>query len=261
MIMSDVEKRKILFARAKEIVRKNLQKKDRLIIHAIHTLDDLDKEINHMCERLKDWYGIKFPELESIVAEPEKYAEIILALEKKDNLSHITSNEKIKQILDAKSDSMGAEISENDMVPIILLAENIVQISKLRSSVEHYLNVICEEVCPNITYLCGPLLTARFLGMAGGIEQLAEMPASTIQVMGAEKALFKHIRRGSPSPKHGILFQHALISNADKSKRGKIARALAAKIAIASKADAFTHNFIADKLKKDFEERMGEIKK
>ena len=259
--MFDDSKRKLLFSRAKEIVKKNLQKRDRRIINAIHTLDDLDKEINQLCERLKDWYGIKFPELESAIAEPEKYAALVLAIEHNEELSKITSEDKSKQIIYAKNESMGANVSNEDILPIISLANLIVDTAKLRSSVEQYLNKICEEVCPNVTLLCGPLLTARFLGIAGSIEQLAEMPASTIQVVGAEKALFKHIRRGSPPPKHGILFQHPLVSNAEKSKRGKIARALAAKIAIASKADAFTHNFIADKLKKDFEARLGEIGK
>lgn len=256
------EKRKLLFARAKSIVKENLEHRDRLVINAIHSLDDLEKEINQMCERLKDWYGITFPELESIIPEPDKYASMLLALEKnasESELTLITSSDKLLQIKNAKSDSMGASMAPEDLKPVLSLAESIVSLYNLRLAIEAYLEIICKDVCPNVTYLCGALLTARYLGMIGSLQQFAEMPASTIQVIGAEKALFKHIRRGTPPPKHGILFQHPLISNADKGKRGKIARALSAKIAIAAKADAFTHRFIADKLQEDLNRRLKEI--
>jgi len=262
ILLIDAEKRKIMFARAKSIVKKNLEHRDRLIINAIHSLDDLEKEINQLCERLKDWYGITFPELESILPEPDKYASMVLALVKnasEEERLKITSKEKLDQILSVKADSMGAAMNEADLTPVLSLAESIVELYQLRLAIEAYLEIICKEVCPNLTYLCGALLTARFLGMAGSIEQLAEMPASTIQVIGAEKALFKHIRRGTAPPKHGIIFQHPLISNADKDKRGKIARALSAKMAIAAKADAFTHHFIAEKLMDDLNKRLKEI--
>jgi len=256
-----VERREF-FERAKAIVQKSLKKKDRLIVNAVHTVDDLNKEINQLSERLKDWYGISFPELESLFPDPEKYASIVLALEKneKEQLLKLTSEEKLNQIFDARKDSLGAEITENDKKPILDLAKSILSTVELRSRVESYLESLCNELCPNVSYLCGPLLTARLLAIAGGLEELAEMPASTIQVLGAEKALFKHIKRGSPPPKHGLLFQHPIISGASKEKRGKIARALSAKIAIAAKADAFTHHFIADKLKADLEKRLSEIK-
>ena len=154
---------------------------------------------------------------------------------------------------------MGASMTAEDLKTVLTLAESIVSLYQLRLEIEAYIEKICKEVCPNIFHLCGALLTARFLGIAGGIEQFAEMPASTVQVLGAEKALFKHIRRGTAPPKHGILFQHPLVSGAEKEKRGKIARALSAKIAIAAKADAFTHRFIADKLKEDLDRRLKEI--
>ena len=116
-------------------------------------------------------------------------------------------------------------------------------------------------MAPNVCKIIGPNIGARLIAYAGGIEKLATMPAGTIQVLGAEKALFKHIKDGTPPPKHGVIFQHEMINKAPKNKRGKIARLLATKLAIAAKADAFTKNYIADELKKEIEERYREIMK
>ncbi len=116
------------------------------------------------------------------------------------------------------------------------------------------------EIAPNIKELAGPLLGARLIAKAGGLKKMAELPASTIQVLGAEKALFRHLTKGTRPPKHGILFQHPWVRNAKRWQRGKIARSLAAKLAIAAKEDYFEGRFIADKLKKELEERIEEIK-
>ena len=137
----------------------------------------------------------------------------------------------------------------------------MLELSKLREYLTEYVGQVMREVAPNITELVGPLLGARLLSLAGSLETLAKLPASTIQVLGAEKALFRALRTGGKPPKHGVIFQYPDIHRSPRWQRGKIARALATKLAIAARADYFTGRFIADELKKALLERIDEIKK
>jgi nucleolar protein 56 len=140
------------------------------------------------------------------------------------------------------------------------LAKEVLNLRMLSNSIESYETGLAKELCPNLTYLIDAPLAAKLIAHAGGLKRLATMPASTIQVLGAEKALFKHLRQHTKSPKHGILFQHPWVNSAPKKERGKIARLLSTKIAIALKADFYTKRFIAEKLKQDLDKRMKEIK-
>ncbi|MEM4706946.1 MAG: hypothetical protein QXW27_05340, partial [Candidatus Methanomethylicaceae archaeon] len=126
---------------------------------------------------------------------------------------------------------------------------------------EKYIDEVMKEVAPNVRELVGSILGARLIALSGGLEALAKKPASTIQVLGAEKALFRALRTGARPPKHGIIFQSPLIHSSPKWQRGKIARTLAGKLSIAARVDAFGGAFIANKLKKELEERISEIKK
>jgi nucleolar protein 56 len=140
------------------------------------------------------------------------------------------------------------------------LGNSIIALYVLKEEFEKYQADLAKEIAPNISELAGADLAAKLIAHAGSLEKLAKMPASTVQVIGAEKALFKHLRnRKIAPPKHGLIFQYARIQTAPREIRGKIARALAAKIAIASKADMYTKNFIAPQLKADFEKRYAEI--
>lgn len=118
-----------------------------------------------------------------------------------------------------------------------------------------------KAIAPNTSQIIGPLIGARLISLAGGMQKMAMMPASTIQILGAEKALFRFKKDGGRPPKHGVIFQHQSINCAPKTERGKIARLFAIKISTAIKADVFTKNDIADKLQKDIEKRMLEIRK
>ncbi len=130
----------------------------------------------------------------------------------------------------------------------------------MRQKLETYLDSVMEEVAPNIRVLVGSLLGARLIALAGGLNNLAKMPASTIQLLGAEKALFRSLKTGARPPKHGIIFQHSLIHEAKRWQRGKMARALAGKLAIAARTDAFSGKYAGDKLQTDLEKRISEIK-
>ena len=130
------------------------------------------------------------------------------------------------------------------------------EMKKLEKQIESDMN----RIAPNTSKIVGPLIGARLIALSGGIERFATMPASTVQLLGAEKALFRYKKEGGKPPKHGVIFQHPLINKAPRKDRGKIARILATKISIAAKADVFTKKDISDILKNDLERRIKDIR-
>ena len=268
---SPEEAAQLQFQVAYEFTRRGLmgaaKKRDLLVAHAIRAVDDIDKTVNLFVNRLREWYGVHFPELNDIVEDHRTYVKLVAQLGSRDEFTYEKLKELglgdslAKRIADAASKSVGAEVSEHDLEAMKAFANIALQLYEMRESFEDYIKRVMKEVAPNITELVGPLLGARLISLAGGLDKLAVMPASTIQVLGAEKALFRALRTGGKPPKHGVIFQYPEIFRAPKWQRGKIARALAAKLAIAAKVDAFSGRFIGDRLKKDLDERIQEIKK
>ncbi len=254
-----------------EITRRKLrraaEKRDQLAIQAIRAIDDIDKTTNLFAARLREWYSLHFPELDELVKEHEDYVRLVAELGHRDNMTVENvkklgfSEAKARRIEEAAKKSIGADLSDFDIKPIQTLANITLELYRLRGELTSYIEAVMKEVAPNITALVGPLLGARLLSLAGGLEQLARLPASTIQVLGAEKALFRALRTGGRPPKHGVIFQYPDIHRSPKWQRGKIARALAAKLAIAAKVDAFTGRFIGDVLVQQLKKRIEEIKK
>jgi len=178
-----------------------------------------------------------------------------------DALKELGFNEqRINRIVDAAKKSIGADISEDDLSAMRMIANTILDLYNIRRNLNNYLEGVMKEVAPNITALVGPALGARLLSISGSLEELAKMPASTIQVLGAEKALFRALRSGGRPPKHGVIFQYPAIHTSPRWQRGKIARALAAKLAIAARVDAFSGRFIGDQLNEQLKKRIDEIK-
>ena len=256
---------------AYEFTRRGLvgaaQKRDMLAAHSIRTIDDIDKTINLFVNRLREWYSTHFPELNDIVEDHRLYVKLVANLGDRGNFTEDSLKELgvppslSEKIIGATKKSIGADVSEHDIDAIKTFAGIILQLYDLRDQLEGYVERVMKEVAPNVTELVGPLLGARLISLAGGLDRLATMPASTIQVLGAEKALFRALRTGGRPPKHGIIFQYPDIFRAPKWQRGKIARALAAKLAIAAKVDAFSGRFIGDRLKAELNQRVEEIKK
>jgi len=248
-------------------LRRAAQKRDMLAVQAIRAIDDIDKTINLYVARLREWYSQHFPELDELVRDHLQYARLVYELGDrvnftKENLLKLDVSEELaEKITTAASSSIGAELSDFDLNYIKVLAGIILDLYKLRSTLEDYIETVMKEVSPNITALVGAKLGARLLSLAGGLEKMAKLPASTIQVLGAEKALFRALRTGGKPPKHGVIFQHPAIHRSPRWQRGKIARALAAKLAIAAKVDYFTGRFIGDKLAVELQQRIDEIKK
>jgi len=247
-------------------LRSAAQKRDLLAIQAVRAIDDIDKTINLFSERLREWYSIHFPELDKIVDDHEEYSNIVSRFGDrnsidKDGLKELGFNEqKINRILGAAKKSIGADISEDDLSAMRTIANTILELYNIRRNLTNYLEGVMKEVAPNVTALVGPTLGARLLSLAGSLDELAKLPASTIQVLGAEKALFRALRSGGKPPKHGVIFQYPYIHTSPRWQRGKIARALAAKLAIAARVDAFSGRFIGDQLNEQLKKRIDEIK-
>jgi len=239
-----------------EVARRKLrsvaEKRDLLAVHAVRTIDDIDKVINLLIARLREWYSLHFPELDDLVRDHEIYARMVAEIGRRDNMTSENLKELglkedlANKIAEAAKKTTGADLTETDLDQLQKLASIVESLYSLRRELVDYISYVMKEVAPNTTALVGPVLGARLISLAGSLENLARMPASTIQVLGAEKALFRALRTGGRPPKHGIIFQYPDIHRSPKWQRGKIARALATKLAIAARADFFTGRFIAD---------------
>ena len=212
------------------------------IIQGINTLDDTDKIINGMSSRLREWYGLHFPELDNIIDSINGYAQIVVAGKRESLTEEVFVNagfpdSKVQMLSLVKEKSRGGDITEKNLQNVQNLARNILELFDLRNGLEKEVDEQMNEVAPNLSAVLGTTVGARILAKAGSLQKMATMPASTIQVLGAEKALFRALKTGSNPPKHGLLFQHAVVHAAPRWQRGKIARAIAAKAAIASRVD------------------------
>ena len=214
------------------------------IIQSINTLDETDKIINGISSRIREWYGLHFPELDNIIDSIIGYSQIVLA-GKRQNLSKKVFEDagfpdsKVEMLSVISEKSRGGDISEENLSLVKSLAKQILELHELRKKIENHVETQMNKIAPNISAILGPSVGARILARAGSLKRLASMPASTIQVLGAEKALFRSLKTGAQPPKHGLLFQHALVHASPRWQRGKIARAIAAKAAIAARVDVY----------------------
>ena len=224
---------------------------DTLLLQAVKSVDELDKVVNALAKRLREWYELYNPEFSRAIGSHEKFVEEILDKEKSELLKELKINIK---------DSIGADLELENIEPIKELAQQIYNLYQLKKNQLNYLSTLMGGLCPNTKAVCDVLTAARLIEHAGSLKRLSEMPASTIQILGAEKALFRHMKTGAKSPRHGLIVNHPLISQAPERMHGKIARAVADKISIASKIDYFQGKFIGDKLRKELEEKFSKIK-
>ncbi|NYZ75207.1 hypothetical protein H0O03_03000 [Candidatus Micrarchaeota archaeon] len=254
-------KREEYFSKTRAGLKKAFAQKDLLVMQAVRALDDLESAKSLLDERTAEWMKINFPELD----DPALACTLAAEFGDKEDLdfnriAELAGEEKATQTLAKAKDSFGAAFDLNDKKALMALAKRSAELEEARKELEGYLEQQAATTLKNIAHLTDPLTASRLVARAGGLERLAKMPASTIQVLGAERALFKHLRKGTSCPKHGIIFQTSFVRGAAPEKRGKIARALAAKLAIAAKADFYSHEFIAPKLKASLDERLKEIR-
>ena len=216
---------------------------DTMVVQAIALLDDLDKELNTCAMRVKEWYGWHFPELGKILNDNLAYARVILAMGMRTNASNADLAEVLPEEIEASVKaaaevSMGTEITAEDLENIQALAEQVVEFTDYRQQLSGYLSARMAAIAPNLTALVGDLVGARLIAHAGSLMNLAKSPASTIQILGAEKALFRALKTKHDTPKYGLIYHASLIGQATGKNKGKIARVLAAKTAIGLRVDA-----------------------
>jgi nucleolar protein 58 len=216
---------------------------DVMIVQAIGLLDDLDKELNTYAMRVKEWYGWHYPELAKILNDNLAYAKVVLKMGMRTNwescdLAEILPEEIEAAVKAAADRSMGTEITEEDLENIQNLAEQVVQFSDYRTQLASYLSARMSAIAPNLTALVGELVGARLIAHAGSLMNLSKSPASTIQILGAEKALFRALKTKHDTPKYGLIYHASLVGQASGKNKGKMARVLAAKAALGLRVDA-----------------------
>ncbi|KAE8162724.1 hypothetical protein BDV40DRAFT_156131 [Aspergillus tamarii] len=255
------------YSRAK--VKFSVQRDDNHIIQAIAILDQLDKAINTFSMRVREWYSWHFPELIKIVSDNQRYAQIALFVKDKTTLTDdklhdlaalVEDDEGVAQsIIDAAKHSMGQEISETDMENVTSFAQRVVSLSQYRKSLHSYLTSKMSVVAPNLAALIGEIVGARLISHAGSLTNLSKYPASTVQILGAEKALFRALKTKGNTPKYGLLYHSSFIGKAGPKNKGRISRFLANKCSIASRIDNFSEEpttKFGEVLKKQVEERL-----
>jgi len=246
-------------------LREFAAKPERHVIEAVRAVEELDKASNILWARLREWYGLHFPELELRVTDMELYARVVQAIGRRELIAPAAlarlglGSQEAEALARAARESKGAEVREEDLREVAALAGLLLSMLALRRELSSYVQRNMERLAPNITQLVGALVGAKLLAKVGSLERLASLPASTIQVLGAEKALFRALRTGTRPPKHGILFQHPLVHGAPKWQRGKIARLFANLLAIAARIDYFKGE-AEEGLKAKLEEKLAELR-
>ncbi|CDJ47590.1 nucleolar protein NOP5, putative [Eimeria brunetti] len=221
------------------------EKLDTMIIQAVGLLEDLDRELNGFAMRLKEWYGWHFPELAKIVGDNGVYAQLVLLLQfrqqaKQAPLENLLPDEICAEIRLSAETSMGTDMTEDDLAHISALATRVIELTEYRTNLAEYLKLRMRAVAPNLTHMVGEVLGARLLAHCGSLLSLSKQPASTLQILGAEKALFRALKTKGNTPKYGILYHAALVGQASPKLKGKISRVLAAKLSLCVRVDALT---------------------
>merc|ERR1740133_686908 len=254
------------YSRAK--VKFNVHRVDNMIVQSISLLDQLDKDVNTFSMRVREWYSWHFPELVKIVNDNFQFCQLCHLIKDRSNLTEellpkmeaITNDMDLaKQVLQASKMSMGTDISAIDMLNIDSFATRVVSLSKYRESLKQYLAKKMEACAPNLAALIGDQVGARLISHAGSLTNLAKYPASTVQILGAEKALFRALKTKGNTPKYGLIFHSSFIGRASQKNKGRISRYLANKCSIASRIDCFSDEattIFGEKLKDQVEERL-----
>jgi len=249
-------------------VKFNVNRADNMIIQGIALLDQLDKDVNTFSMRIREWYSYHFPELVKIVPDNYMYSRVVQYIKNRKELDEskleeleeiIGDSAKAQAVLDASRSSMGMDISPIDLINIECFASRVVKLAEYRKSLLTYLQSKMTAVAPNLTSLLGETVAARLISHAGSLTNLAKFPASTVQILGAEKALFRALKTRGKTPKYGLLFHSTFIGRAGSVHKGRISRFLANKCSIASRLDCFSESpntIFGEKLREQVEERL-----
>ncbi|XP_038686591.1 nucleolar protein 56-like isoform X2 [Tripterygium wilfordii] len=254
------------YSRAK--VKFNVNRVDNMVIQAIFLLDTLDKDINSFSMRVREWYSWHFPELVKIVNDNYLYAKTAKFIEDKAKLSEekipeltdiLGDEDKAKEVVEAAKASMGQDLSPIDLINVHQFARRVMDLAEYRKKLYDYLVAKMNDIAPNLASLIGEVVGARLISHAGSLTNLAKCPSSTLQILGAEKALFRALKTRGNTPKYGLIFHSSFIGRASAKNKGRMARYLANKCSIASRIDCFSESSsttFGEKLREQVEERL-----
>lgn len=235
-------------------IKKASASEDKHLIQAINSIDEIDEAISKLIERIREWYALYFPEMD-VIKNNETYIRLISQNKSKEEIVNAKPDAFPKNIIDIEED-----INSEDLEIMNNYANSIYELQKSRKNIEEYIDNKMESIAPNLRLLVGPTLGAKLISHAGGLKRLAMYPSSTVQIMGAEKALFRHLKSGDRPPKYGLIYQHPQVRGAKWWNRGKIARMLAGRISLAARRDVFTKT-IDENVFEEFKEKVEEIEK
>jgi len=224
---------------------KTLFREDRLVIQSVEAIADLDKIVNLLSERLAEWFSLHHPEFTE--ENHEKFAESVVKYGNRKKFPGF-------------KESFGQDLRKEDEAILKKYARQICEMYNLREELKRYVDKQMKRVAPNLEAVAGGLLGARLISLSGGLERLAKKPASTIQLLGAEKALFRFLRGRGKAPKYGLIFSHPLVQSVPESKRGKVSRLLAAKIMLAARLDFYGKKNKGKEIKRELEKHVRLIR-
>ncbi|MFB6100772.1 MAG: hypothetical protein ABEK16_05885 [Candidatus Nanohalobium sp.] len=239
--------------KALERTRKEIGETDRiqLMVKAVKSLDQVKSSQKNEMEAFRDWYSLHFPELEREIEDDEQLVKI---------LSRGVERDELDAFREMAEGSTGMHLESEDAEMLESMVDSLKNQQDVVDELENYVREIAKDEMPNTSILLGPVLAARIVHLAGGLEDLAKKPASTVQMLGAEKALFKHLREGANPPKHGILFEHDFVSPLLSNQRGKMARFLANKTVMAARLDQYGDKEKGEELREECREKFEELK-
>ncbi|PSH02039.1 MAG: hypothetical protein BRC27_00010 [Nanohaloarchaea archaeon SW_10_44_10] len=246
--MSNEDKRKKALEKTREKLKEN-KNRDRFMMKAVEFLDETNKNFNAEMERFRDLYSLHFPELEKEITEDKHLIKI---------LSDGINRNDLDSFSEMAENSTGSSLEPADKEILEKMYTGLKKKVELRAELEEYIEEIVEDEMENLGTLLGPLLTARIVSLAGGLEELARKPSSTIQMLGAEKALFRYLKGKGTPPKHGVIFQHNFVNSLPEDERGKMARFLANKAALAARLDQYGDK--GDQLREECRKKYEELK-
>jgi nucleolar protein 56 len=241
---------------AKEKITESVKTSDVMIVETINALEDLEETTGRLIERLRQWCMPYLPELDKI-SNHHLYTKIIALETSRENIKNSSLLEGTNVEL---SDDYDINMDDNDLEIIKSFAVSLNELYESKKTLESYIQEKVHDVAPNLYDVAGANLAAKLIAHCNGLENLAKLPSSTVQIIGAEKAVFRHLKTGEKPPKHGLIFQHPSIRGSNWWHRGKIARAVAGKITIAARRDAFTGEY-SPELKEQLDMRIEKIKK
>ena len=235
-------------------MKKAQSSEDKHLIQAINSIDEIDESISKLIERIREWYALYFPEMD-LIKNNETYIKLIYENKTKEEIINAKSDAFPEDMLDIEED-----IDAADLDIMNNYAKSIYELQQTRKNIINYIDAKMESIAPNLKLLVGSSLGAKLIAHAGGLKRLATYPSSTVQIMGAEKALFRHLKSGDRPPKYGLIYQHPQVRGSKWWNRGKIARLLASRISLAARKDVFTHDFNPE-IFNEFVQQVEEIEK